>query len=148
MTEPTRVLFVSTGGACRAIFAQALLRHVGGHAFDAWACGTDPAPIDPLTLRILADAGIDGSGLEPRSLDEMLDKPFDYVITVCDDARLACPVFPGADHSMHWGYPSPAKVQDAAERRAAFERTFILLGERIRQFVLLAERNQPAAAAQ
>ena len=68
MTEPTRVLFVSTGGACRAIFARALLRHVGGGAFDAWACGTDPAPIDPLTIQVLHEAGIDGSGLEPRAL--------------------------------------------------------------------------------
>jgi protein-tyrosine-phosphatase len=144
---PTRVLFVSTGGACRSIFAEALLRHVGGPRYEVLSCGTDPAAVDPLTYQILATAGIDASGCEPRSLTDLQEQSFDYVITLCDDARLVCPVFPGADQSMHWGYPSPSKVVDEAQRRAAFERVFTLLGERIRQFVLIAERTQPAAAA-
>jgi protein-tyrosine-phosphatase len=143
---PTRVLFVSTGGACRSIFAEALLRHVGGSSYDVLSCGTDPTPVDPLTYEILAAAGIDASGCEARSLTDLADESFDYVITLCDDARLVCPVFPGADQSMHWGYPSPQKVVEPDERRAAFERVFTLLGERIRQFVLIAERTRPAVA--
>jgi protein-tyrosine-phosphatase len=148
MTEaPARVLFVSTGGACRALFAQALLRQVGGSAFEVWSAGTDPAPVDPLTLDCLARAGVDAAGLEPRPLAELVGSPFEYVITLCDDARLVCPVFPGADQSMHWGYPSPARLADAAERRAEMERVLVLLGERIRQFVLIAGRSQPTAVA-
>ncbi len=144
---PVRVLFVSTGGACRSIFAEALLRHVGGPRYEVWSCGTDPTPVDPLTFQILASSGIDSTRLEARSLTDLRDQSFDFVITLCDDARLVCPVFPGADQSIHWGYPSPSKVTDEAERRAAFERVFVLLGERIRQFVLIAQRTQPVVAA-
>jgi arsenate reductase len=146
--SPTRVLFVSTGGAARAILAEALLRRVGSGAFEAASAGTDPVPIDPLALQVLAAAGIDATGLEPSSLDSMQGRQFDYVITVCDDARAVCPLFPGADQSLHWGYPSPAKATgDDDERRVAYERVFVQLGERIRQFVLIAGRANPAAAA-
>jgi len=144
---PARVLFVSTGGACRALFAQALLRNIGGSTFEAWSAGTDPSPIDPLTLEVLDRAGVDASGLEPRALADLVGRPFEYVITLCDDARLVCPVFPGADQSMHCGYPSPASKPDPDARRAEMERVFVLLGERIRQFVLIVGRAQPTAAA-
>jgi arsenate reductase len=77
----------------------------------------------------------------------MRARSFDYVITLCDDARAVCPVFPGADQSMHWGYESPAKIQGSdAERRAAYERVLRSIGERVRQFVLIAGRAQPATA--
>jgi len=143
--SPTRVLFVSTGGACRAMFAEAALRHVGGAAFDVCSAGVEPIPVDPLALQVLRDAGIDVSGLHSSSLDEMSSRSFDYVITLCDDARAVCPLFPGADQSMHWGYESPAKVQGTdAERRVAYERVFREIGERVRQFVLIAGRPQPA----
>jgi protein-tyrosine-phosphatase len=144
---PTRVLFVSTGGACRALFAEALLRHVGGARFDVASAGVEPIPVDPLALQVLRDAGIDVSGLRPDSVDEMRERSFDYVITLCDDARAVCPLFPGADQSMHWGYQSPAKIQGTdAERRIGYERVFREIGERIRQFVLIAGRPQPATA--
>jgi protein-tyrosine-phosphatase len=138
MAAPTRVLFVSTGAACRAIFAQALLRHVGGSAFTAWSAGVDPAPVDPLTLEILAAAGIGAEDLVTLPLAEAHRHEYDYVITLCDDARLACPVFPGADQSMHWGYESPQKFADPVERRVAFERVFVQIGQRIRQFVVIS----------
>ncbi len=144
---PARVLFVSTGGACRALFAQAILRQVGSASFEAWSAGTDPAPVDPLTLDVLERAGVDASGLAPRPLADLVGQPFEYVITLCDDARLVCPVFPGADQSMHWGYPSPARQTDPDARRAEMERVLVLLGERIRQFMLIAGRAQPTAVA-
>jgi arsenate reductase len=145
---PIRVLFVSTGGAARAILAEALLRHVGGARFDAVSAGTDPVPVDPLALQILTSAGIDTEGLRSRGLDEVQGRFFDWVVTVCDDARAACPVFPGADMSLHWGYPSPAGAEGAdAERRVAYERVFVQLGERIRQFVLVIGRTSPAIAS-
>ena len=145
MADPTRVLFVSTGGAARAILAEALLRHVGGGAFEGVSAGTDPVPVDPLALQVLANAGIATDGLESRPLDEVQGEFFDWVITVCDDARSVCPVFPGADMSLHWGYPSPAKaIGNDDERRVAYERVFVQLGERIRQFVLVVGRTTPA----
>jgi protein-tyrosine-phosphatase len=145
MADPTRVLFVSTGGAARAVLAEALLRHVGGGAFEAVSAGTDPVGVDPLALQVLGRAGIDTAGLASRSLAEVEGQFFDWVITVCDDARSVCPVFPGADMSLHWGYPSPARaVGTDDERRVAYERVFVQLGERIRQFVLVVGRTAPA----
>jgi arsenate reductase len=79
---------------------------------------------------------------------EYLGQPFDYVVTVCDQARQACPVFPGVHQSLHWGYEDPAEATGTEEERlAVFRRVFIQLGERINQFIPLAERVGREAAA-
>ena len=148
MTAPIRVLFVCTGNSGRSILAEALLRHVGGTAFAAFSAGTVPTRIHPLAERVLDEAGIARDGLRSKSLADVADEPFDYVITLCDDARAACPVFPGADQSLHWGYGDPAAAEGSeAERLAAFQRILTLLAERIRQFALLAARTASAEVA-
>ena len=93
--RPIRVLFVCTGNSARSIMAEALLRQRGGAAFEVHSAGTEPKGVNPLTLRVLAEAGIDASCARSKSVDEFLGQPFDYVVTVCDQARQACPVFPG-----------------------------------------------------
>ena len=147
--EPTiRVLFVCTGNSARSILAEALLRHVGGAAFEARSAGTHPAGVHPLAGRVLADAGIPAVGLRSKAIEEVAGERFDYVITLCDDARAICPVFPGADQSLHWGYKDPASVEGPeAERLAAFQLVLTLLAERIRQFVFLAGRTRAAGVA-
>jgi arsenate reductase len=100
--------------------------------------------VNPLTLRVLAEAGIDASWARSKSVSEYLGEHFDYVVTVCDEAREACPVFPGEHESLHWGYEDPAEAQGTeAERLAVFRRVFVALSERIGQFVTVAAR-QPA----
>ncbi len=89
--------------------AEALLRQHGGDAFEVHSAGTEPKGINPLTLRVLAEAGIDASWARSKSVDEYLGQTFDYVVTVCDQARQACPVFPGVHESLHWGYEDPAR---------------------------------------
>lgn len=138
---PIRVLFVCTGNSARSILAEGLLRHLGGDAFEVHSAGTEPRGVNPLTLRVLDDAGIDRSWATSTSVDEYLGRPFDYVVTVCDEARQACPVFPGVHESLHWGYEDPAAAEGSEdERLAAFRRVFTQLGERIHQFVPLALR--------
>lgn len=144
---PIRVLFVSTSNASRSILAEAILRRAGGERFAAASAGTAPTTVHPLTRAVLERAGLghDWAASDPISAYE--GRPFDYVITLCDDARLVCPVFPGADQSLHWGYPDPANaLGDDAARVAAFERVFTDLGTRIRQFVVVAERQQGVVA--
>jgi replicative DNA helicase len=120
MTEaPIRVLFVCTGNSCRSIMAEALLREHGGTDFDVHSAGTDPKGLNPRTMRLLANAGIDASWARSKSVDEYLGQPFDYVITVCDQARQVCPVFPGSHESLHWGYEDPAEIQEAIDRAEA-----------------------------
>ena len=142
--DPIRVLFVCTGNSARSVMAEALLRQQGGDAFEVYSAGTEPKGINPLTLRVLADAGIDASWARSKSVDEFLGQSFDYVVTVCDQARQTCPVFPGVHESLHWGYEDPAAAEGTeAERLAVFRRVFIQLGERIRQFATVT-RRQPA----
>jgi arsenate reductase len=134
-----RVLFVCTGNSARSVMAEALVRTKGGDTFEAHSAGTDPRGINPLTQRVLDEAGIDSSWARSKSVTEYLGQRFDYVITVCDEARQACPVFPGEHESLHWGYEDPAEATGTEEERlAVFRRVFVQLGERIGQFVPLA----------
>lgn len=140
--RPIRVLVVCTGNSARSVMAEALIRHRGGHHFEAHSAGTHPRGINPLTLAVLGEAGIDASWARSKSVDEFLGQSFDYVITVCDEARQVCPVFPGVHESLHWGYEDPAEATGTQEERlAVFRRVFIQLGERINQFVELALRG-------
>ena len=147
---PIRVLFVCTGNSARSIMAEALLRHHGGDRFEVNSAGTEPRGVNPLTLRVLEEAGIDARDARSKSVNEYLGETFDYVVTVCDEARQVCPVFPGVHESLHWGYEDPAEAQGTEEERlAVFKKVFIQIGERVRQFATVTARatgeaRQPA----
>ncbi len=142
--DPIRVLFVCTGNSARSVMAEALLRHHGGGRFEVFSAGTEPKGVNPLTLRILAEAGIDASFARSKSVTEFLGQPFDYVVTVCDQARQTCPVFPGVHESLHWGYEDPAAAEGTEEQRlAVFRKVFIQMSERVLQFATVT-RRQPA----
>jgi arsenate reductase len=142
--RPLRVLFVCTGNSARSIMAEALLRRHGGDRFEVVSAGTEPRGVNPLTLRVLDEAGIDASWARSKSVSEFLGQTFDYVVTVCDQAREACPVFPGARESLHWGYEDPTEATGTQdERLAVFRRVFVQLSERVRQFAMVSQR-QPA----
>jgi protein-tyrosine-phosphatase len=150
--RPVRVLFVCTGNSARSIFAESLLRRVGSDDFEVFSAGTEPRGVNPLTLEVLEAGEYPTDGLSSKSVQQFLGQEFDYVITVCDNARESCPVFPGAHESLHWGYDDPAAVEGTEEeRREAFRRTFVAMGERINQFATLVrrerrERRQAAAS--
>ena len=146
--DPIRVLFVCTGNSARSIFAEALLRHHGGADFEVHSAGTDPRGVNPLTLRVLGEAGIDPGAVSSKSVNEFLGQPFDYVITVCDQARQACPVFPGSHQSLHWGYEDPAEATGTEdERMAVFRDVFRQISQRVAQFTVIARRAESAPAA-
>jgi len=146
--RPIKVLFVCTGNSARSIIAEALLRHEGASAFDVSSAGTEPKGINPYTLRVLEEVGIDASFARSRSVNEFLDVRFDYVITVCDQARQVCPVFPGEHESLHWGLLDPAAVEGTDEEKmAAFRRTATELRGRIDRFITVARRVESGAIA-
>jgi len=145
---PIRVLVVCWGNSARSIMAEALLRRHGSDRFEVHSAGTDPRGVNPLTLRVLADAGIDASWARSKSVNEFLGQRFDYVITVCDQARQVCPVFPGVHESLHWGYEDPAEATGTEEERLrVFKRVFIAMGERVQQFAAIAKRAAAESAA-
>jgi arsenate reductase len=142
--SPTRVLFVCTGNSARSLMAEALLRRHGGDRFEVHSAGTEPRGVNPLTLRALAERGIDASWARSKSVDEFRGQTFDYVITVCDQARQVCPVFPGVHQSVHWGYEDPAEATGTEEERlAVFRRVLLAMSERVAQFATVTAR-QPA----
>jgi arsenate reductase len=118
---PTRILVLCTGNSCRSQIAEAYLARAGGSRVSVQSAGTNPTTVHPLTIRVLADAGIDWSAARPKSIGEFLDHSFDLVITVCDDAAEACPVFPGGGRRIHRSFADPAKATGTEdERMAAF----------------------------
>jgi len=149
MTDrPIAVLIVCTGNSARSVMAEVLLRQRGGADFEVASAGTDPRGLNPLTLRVLAEAGLPTDGLRSKSVNEFIDRAWDYVITVCDEARQVCPVFPGSHESLHWGYEDPAAVKGPEEvRLAAFRRVFTSLSERIGLFVPIALRERERTRA-
>jgi arsenate reductase len=146
--QPIRVLFVCTGNSARSQIAEALLRQYGGDDFAAFSAGTEPKGVNPYTVRVLSEVGLDWSAARAKSVREYLGEPFDYVITVCDRARQTCPVFPGDHNSLHWGLDDPAEVVGSDdERLAAFRRTQMEVSVRLRPFIELARRARRAEAA-
>jgi arsenate reductase len=140
-----RILVICTGNSARSILGEALLRHLGEGRLEVRSAGTHPKGVNPLSLSVLAEAGIPADGLESTPVSAYLGEAFDYVITVCDDAREACPVFPGARTTLHWGLPDPAAVEGTENVRLdAFRATLALLEERARAFEPIAERLAPA----
>jgi arsenate reductase (thioredoxin) len=97
--------------------AEGLLRHLAGNRFDAMSAGTEATRVRPLAIRAMEEIGIDISGQESKTLDRYLGEPFDYVITVCDDANEACPFFPGASNRLHWSFEDPSKAEGSEENR-------------------------------
>jgi arsenate reductase (thioredoxin) len=140
--QPIRVLFVCTGNSARSQIGQALLQRLGGPDFEVESAGTQPASVNPYAIRALAEVGIDWSAAVSKPLAPFLGQRFDYVITVCDRARQACPVFPGSVNSLHWGLEDPAEVEGSDEQRLeTFRRTRQELTQRLRPFVEIARRS-------
>ena len=143
-TETVRVLFVCTGNSARSQMAEAILGRLGGPAFVVRSAGTHRGGVNLLTIRALSEIGIDWSGARSKSVGEYLDEPFDYVITVCDQAREACPVFPGGRVRLHWGFEDPAAAPGTDdERLAVFRRVRDEISAQVAPFAERAGRVAP-----
>jgi arsenate reductase (thioredoxin) len=131
-----RVLFLCTGNSARSQMAEGLLRKIAGDRYEVFSAGTAPKGLHPLAVEVMQDVDIDISGQTSKDLQTFQGKTFDYIITVCDRAKQACPVYPGAV-PIHWGFEDPA---EAAGNRESQLRTFFRVRDeifnRIRLFVL------------
>jgi len=116
-----RVLILCTGNSARSQMAEGLLRALAGEQFDVFSAGTRPSSVNPLAVAAMDERGIDIRSHRSKHLSEFLSQPFDYVITVCDNAAEACPLFPGPARRIHWSFPDPAAVEGSeTERLASF----------------------------
>ena len=133
-----RVLFLCTHNSARSQMAEGLLRDLGGDRFEPFSAGTEATHVRPLAIRAMAELDIDISGQESKTLDRYLDQPFDAVITVCDQANEACPVFFGARRRLHWSFPDPSKAQgDQEQQFAVYRQVRDAIRERIEHELLL-----------
>jgi arsenate reductase (thioredoxin) len=117
-----RVLFLCTHNSARSQMAEGLLRHLAGDSFEAFSAGTEATHVRPLAIWAMAEKGIDISGQASKTLDRYLGEPFDAVITVCDQAAEACPVFAGARKRLHWSFPDPSRATGSEEEQLAVYR--------------------------
>jgi arsenate reductase (thioredoxin) len=132
--ERSRVLFLCTHNSARSQMAEGLLRHLAGDRFEAHSAGTEATHLRPLAIRAMDEIGVDISVQESKTLERYLGEPFDYVITVCDDANEACPFFPGAKTRLHWSFEDPSQAYGTEdERLAVFRRVQDEIRERIEQ---------------
>ena len=130
-----RVLILCTGNSARSQMAEGLLRQDAGNVYEVFSAGTKPSHVRPEAIAVMREVGIDISGHRSKSVDEFAGQEFDYVITVCDNAKQSCPVFPGRTKRIHWSIEDPAAVQGSEEERlAAFRRIRDELRARLRDF--------------
>ena len=118
-----RVLFLCTHNSARSQMAEGLLRALAGDRFEAMSAGTEATHVRPLAVRAMEEIGVDISGQASKTLERYLKEPFDYVITVCDDANEACPFFPGAQSRLHWSFEDPSRAEGTEEERLAVFRS-------------------------
>ena len=135
MTEKKRVLFLCTGNSARSQMAEGLLRHLAGDRFEVFSAGIAPSFVRPQAIAVMNEIGVDISGHRSKSLDEFLDRPLDYVITVCDHASRRCPVFPGSVRRIHWSIDDPVISGSEETQLEAFRRARDELQKRIRRFI-------------
>jgi len=97
--------------------AEGFLKHLGGDKFEAYSAGVNPTQVNPLSVKVMNEVGVDISGQRSKSVSEFLNQQFDYVITVCDNAKQTCPILPGECEKIHWNLEDPADAQGEDEER-------------------------------
>ena len=119
MTGKGRVLILCTGNSARSQMAEGLLRHDAGDRFAVESAGTKPGQVRPEAIAVMKELGIDISGHRSKSVDEFGGETFDYVLTVCDNAKESCPIFLGHAKRFHRNFEDPAAVQGPEPNRLA-----------------------------
>jgi arsenate reductase len=137
--RPFHVLFLCTGNSARSQMAEKILNRKGGRRFVAESAGSQPAAkVNSRAIDALERHGYFWTGGHPKSVDGMLDREWDFVITVCDRAKEACPIFPGQPVIAHWGMPDPAAVEGTdSEKQRAFNEALLTISRRLDLFLAL-----------
>lgn len=110
-----KVLILCTGNSCRSQMAEGILNHFGSAHFEVFSAGTKPSKVNSTAIKVMREIGIDISGHRSKHVDEFLDQKIDYVISVCDNAKETCPIFPGATTRLHWPFPDPPHEKEITE---------------------------------
>jgi arsenate reductase len=147
-TDRQRVIFVCTHNSARSQMAEGMLRAWGDDRFEAFSAGTEATRVRPEATEVMREIGIDLSGHSSKTLEPFLGEAFHWLITVCDQAREACPTIPGVRQQAHWSIDDPSAVEgDETARLAAFRAARDHLRDRVHMFLLAAGRDDLPAPA-
>ena len=131
----SKVLILCTGNSCRSQMAEGILRHFKGDQFEVLSAGTKPSTVNPIAIKVMKEIGIDISGHRSKHVDEFKGQKIDYVITVCDNAKESCPIFPGVK-PMHWPFPDPPHNKEINEAVIdEFRKVRDMIVEKFKSFV-------------
>jgi arsenate reductase len=130
-----RILFLCTGNSCRSQMAEGWARHLKGDMIEPYSAGIDPRGLDPRAVRVMAEAGVDISSNRSKDVRDLLDIPFDYVITVCGHADENCPVFPRPLKKIHRGFDDPPRLAVDAGSEEEILSHYRRVRDEIREFV-------------
>ncbi|MCX6992356.1 MAG: arsenate reductase ArsC [Kiritimatiellaeota bacterium] len=135
MKERLKILFLCTGNSCRSQMAEGWARHLKGDVIKAYSAGIEPHGMDPLAVKVMAEAGVDISRQRSKHVEDLKDVVFDYVVTVCDQARESCPLFPGKTKVVHVGFDDPPRLARTAKTEDEALEHYRRVRDEIRTFV-------------
>ncbi len=136
MGDKTSVLFLCTGNSCRSQMAEGFCRHLNGTTIEAYSAGIEKHGLNPLAVTVMAESGVDISGYQSKTIDDLDASAFDFVITVCGHADKTCPMFPAKIKKLHHGFDDPPKLaKDAANEEQALVH-YRRVRDEIRSFIL------------
>jgi arsenate reductase len=139
----TRILFLCTHNSARSQMAEGFLRSMARDQFEVASAGTEARDVNPLAVAAMREVGVDISGQTSKTLDRFMDQSWDHVVTVCDSANEACPIFPRATSRLHWSFDDPSAARGSeSERLAVFRRVRDEIQARIARWL----REQTSAA--
>jgi arsenate reductase len=134
-TQKIKVLFLCTGNSCRSQMAEGWCRHLKGDIIEAYSAGIETHGLNPNAVRVMAEAGVDISTHRSKHLEELKDVPFDYVITVCDNAHESCPMFPRKTQVVHVGFDDPPRLAKTAKTQEEALNGYRRVRDQIRAFI-------------
>ena len=130
-----KILYLCTGNSCRSQMAEGWTRELKSEQFEAYSAGIEKHGLNENAVRVMKEAGVDISQQESQTIDELPDLNFDYVVTVCDSAREACPVYPGGTKQIHAGFDDPPRLAKQADSKKEALDIYRRVRDEIRQFV-------------
>ncbi len=130
-----KVLFLCTGNSARSQMAEAWARHLRGDVIEPYSAGVDPHGVNPRAVKVMGEAGIDINGQRSKHVNDVMNVPFDYVVTVCDHANETCPLFPGKTKVVHVGFDDPPRLAKDAKTEEEALGHFRRVRDEIKAFV-------------
>lgn len=132
-----KILVLCTGNSCRSQIAEGYFRHLAGERFDATSAGLEPSVVNPKAIKVMQEDSLDISSHSSKDVNQFVGQSFDYIITVCDNAKERCPFFPGQAERIHWSFEDPAAASGTEDEiLAVFRNVRDQIKNRIKEFLI------------